>query len=215
MSTLALTLAPPKERRIPHVLVMAGLAVGGSLLMGGLAQWTIKLPFTPVPITGQTLGVLLIGMALGPFWGTTSMLLYLAQGALGMNVFAEHASGTGWLFQMNADFASGGYLWSYPVAALAVGWLARRGWDRSLRGAISAMFIGEVIIYSFGIPWLMQATGVGIEKTLEWGLYPFVIGDALKLLLAASILPAAWKLTGRADEDDPASGAGTERKRIE
>jgi biotin transport system substrate-specific component len=203
MSSLALTLAPSKERRVPHVLVMAGLAIAGSLLMGGLAQWTIKLPFTPVPITGQTLGVLLIGMALGPFWGTTSMLLYLAQGALGMHFFAEGAHGTGWLFQINATFASGGYLWSYPLAAFVVGWLAKRGWDRSLRGSISAMFIGEVIIYAVGIPWLMKATGVPLEKSLEWGLYPFIIGDVLKLLLAACVLPAAWKLTGRGEDDGP------------
>ena len=197
MTTLVQALAPPKERTVPHVAVMAGLAVAGALLMGGLAQWTIKLPFTPVPITGQTLGLLLIGASLGPLWGTISMLLYLSLGGVGLHFFA--AGGHGWE-TLGLSTASGGYLWSYPVAAFVVGWLCSRGWDRTLRGSISAMFIGEMIIYAFGIPWLMASLQIPLEEALQLGLYPFIIGDTLKLLVAAGLLPLAWKLTKRNDE---------------
>jgi peptide/nickel transport system permease protein len=110
-------------------------------------------------------------------------------------VFPE--SGYHGLFSPQAAFASAGYLWGFVVAASVVGALARRGWDRSLRSAISAMFVGEVILYAAGVPWLMAALDVPLQKALELGLYPFVIGDTIKLLLAAGLLPAAWHLLRR------------------
>lgn len=200
MSTLVQAIAPARERTRSHVAVMAALAVAGSVLMGGLAQWTIKLPFTPVPITGQTLGLLLIGAALGPLWGTISMLLYLIEGGLGLHFFAQGAHG--WATLTLATL-SGGYLWSYPVAALIVGWLADRGWDRTMRSSISAMLIGEIVVYAFGIPWLMASLHIPLDKALVLGLYPFIIGDTLKLFIAAGLLPAAWRLTGRGSDDEP------------
>jgi biotin transport system substrate-specific component len=195
VTTLALAVAPRTgvSRRAYQVV----LVVGGSLFMAGLAQISIKLPFTPVPISGQTLGALLIGASLGPALGGLSLLLYIVEGWIGLPFFAsgEHA-GPAVFFTPKAAFASAGYLWGFVLAAGAVGWLARRGWDRSLRSAISAFFLGEVVLYAVGIPWLMSALDVPLEKALELGLYPFVIGDTLKLLLAAGLLPTAWRLVG-------------------
>lgn len=193
MSTLALTLAPPRERASARLAFQAACAVGGSLLIAGLAQVAVLLPFTPVPVTGQTLGVLLVGAALGTGLGAITLCLYLVEGAIGLPFFAQGSSG---LALLGASSATGGYLWGFLAASALVGWLARRGWDRDLRGAIGAMFLGEVVIYAAGVPWLMAAIHVPLEKGLELGLYPFVVGDALKLLLAAVLLPGAWKLAG-------------------
>ena len=192
MTTFALAVAPPRARsnRIAYQVVLALL---GSWFVAGLAQISIKLPFTPVPITGQTLGVLLVGASLGPAFGVLSIGLYMVQGAAGLPFFAGGASG--WS-ALGAASVTGGYLWGFLLAALLVGWLAQRGWDRSFRSSIGLFFLGEIVIYAVGVPWLMRALGFRLEHALVLGLYPFVIGDALKLLLAASLLPVAWKLTG-------------------
>jgi biotin transport system substrate-specific component len=190
----ALAEAVPRPRgRAPALLVDAALVVAGSLLVAGLAQVSIKLPFTPVPITGQTLGVLLVGTALGWQRAGLSMALYLAEGAVGLPFYAEGKSGMEVLGLLSA---TGGYLWGFLLAAVLVGWLANRGWDRSWRSALGAMFLGELVIYAVGIPWLMHAVDVGALKAFELGLYPFVIGDTIKLLLAAGILPTAWRMVG-------------------
>jgi biotin transport system substrate-specific component len=178
--------------------VVAGTVLAGSLVIAGLAQVSIRLPFTPVPITGQTLGVLLVGASLGPVLGPASVLLYLLEGAIGLPFYAEGRHGWSVLAQASA---TGGYLWGFVLAAAVVGWLAQRGWDRSIRSSIGAMFVGEVVLYAVGIPWLMAALDVPLERALELGLYPFVVGDTLKLLLAAGLLPTAWRLTrGRGGE---------------
>jgi biotin transport system substrate-specific component len=197
VTALALSVAP--RERTSRTAYQVAVVVAGSLLVAGLAQISVKLPFTPVPITGQTLGVLLVGASLGPGLGAVSLLLYMAEGAVGLPFFAGGESGYHGLFSPQAAFASAGYLWGFVVAAGVVGALARRGWDRSVRSAISAMFVGEVILYAAGVPWLMAAIDVPLEKGLELGLYPFVIGDTIKLLLAAGLLPAAWRLLGRGD----------------
>lgn len=176
-------------------MVIAGIVLAGSLVIAGLAQISIRLPFTPVPVTGQTLGVLLVGASLGPALGPASVLLYLLEGAIGLPFYAEGRHG--WEV-LGAASATGGYLWGFVLAAAVVGWLAQRGWDRSIRSSIGAMFVGEVVLYAVGIPWLMAALDVPLERALELGLYPFVIGDTLKLLLAAGLLPTAWRLIGRA-----------------
>jgi biotin transport system substrate-specific component len=194
VSTLVEALGPARSRTGARAAYNVALAVVGSLLIAGLAQVSIKLPFTPVPITGQTLGVLLVGAALGPGLGVATLLLYLVEGAVGLPFFAESKSG---LDVLRLSSATGGYLWGFVLAALVVGWLSRRGWDRSIRSSIGAMFIGEVLLYASGVPWLMAAFGLGLEEGLELGLYPFVIGDTLKLLLAAALLPGAWRLVGR------------------
>jgi biotin transport system substrate-specific component len=177
-----------------RVVVSTIAALAGSLLVAGLAQLSIRLPFTPVPITGQTLGVLLVGTSLGPAWGAGSMLLYLAEGAVGLPFYAEGNHGVSLL---RLSSATGGYLWGFVLAAAAVGWLARLGWDRSIRSSIGAMLLGEIVLYAAGVPWLMAALDLPLKKALEFGLYPFVIGDVLKLLMAAALLPGAWALVDK------------------
>jgi biotin transport system substrate-specific component len=201
MTTLALRLAPPRSRLGAHVAFGVGCAVAGSLLVAGLAQLTIHLPFTPVPITGQTLGVLLIGAAYGPALGGTTLCLYLLYAVIGLPVLAANADGsrdTGWaVLTMSEAGATGGYLLGFVAASALVGWLSRLGWDRSFRSSVSAMFLGEIVIYLVGIPWLMAALDVGAQKALTLGFYPFVIGDTIKLLAAAALLPGAWWAIGR------------------
>jgi biotin transport system substrate-specific component len=203
MTTLALAAAPPRARANTFVYQLA-LAVLGSVLLSGLAQLRIQLPFTPVPITGQTLGVLLIGASLGAAFGAVSIALYLCYAVLGLHVLAPNADGTyatGWEILTLAQF-TGGYLWGFLVAGALVGWLSRRGWDRTTSSAIGAMFLGSVVIYAVGVPWLLASVrrvdvAYSLKHALSDGLYPFVIGDTLKLLLAAGLLPLAWKLVGR------------------
>ncbi len=166
----------------------------GSAVMAGLAQLAFRLPFTPVPITGQTLGVLLVGASLGAWRGGAAMLLYLGEGAAGLPVFAEGQAGVHWL---TPAAPTGGYLWGFVVAAVVVGFLAQLGWDRSLGSAIGAMLVGEVVIFTFGVAWLGNLLGAPAEQAMQAGLYPFVVGEILKIMVAAALLPAAWRLAGR------------------
>jgi biotin transport system substrate-specific component len=193
MTVLVQALAP-RRRVAGNLAYAAAVVVGGSLFIAGMAQISIRLSVTPVPITGQTLAVLLVGGALGLELGVAAVLLYLAQGAIGLPFFAGGESGVSLL---GAASATGGYLWGFVAAAAVVGWLSRRGWDRSIRSSIAAMFLGEVVLYAIGVPWLVAALDVPLEKGLELGLYPFVIGDTIKLLVAAGVLPAAWRLVNR------------------
>jgi biotin transport system substrate-specific component len=186
----------------------AALVLAGSLLVAGLAQVSIRLPFTPVPITGQTLGVLLVGASLGWIRGGLALALYLAEIAIGLPFAAEAEAG---LDRLGMVTPSGGYLWGFLVAAMLMGWLANHGWDRRLRSSIGVMLLGSVVIYAVGIPWLhasptfaaLLGHAPSLQETLQAGLYPFVIGDILKLLLAAGLLPAAWRLTG---SESPSAG---------
>jgi biotin transport system substrate-specific component len=187
VATLIETVAPRRRTRA----FTAATVLAGSLVIAGLAQISIRLPFTPVPITGQTLGVLLVGASLGTALGAASVLLYLLEGAIGLPFYAEGKHG--WEV-LGAASATGGYLWGFVLAAAVVGWLSQRGWDRSIRSSIGAMLIGEIVLYAVGIPWLMGALDVPVERALALGLYPFVIGDTLKLLLAAGLLPTAWRI---------------------
>ena len=190
MTTLALALPPARAAERPGYRV--GVVIGGSLLVAALAQVQFHLPFTPIPVTGQTLGVLLVGAALGPELAVASILLYVAEGAAGLPFFAggDH----GWSV-LALSSPSGGYLWGFVAMGAVVGALARRGWDRTLRSSISAMLIGEIVLYAVGVPWLAAALGISVQRALALGLYPFVLGDVLKLLAAAGLLPAAWRLT--------------------
>ena len=187
-TTLALAASPTRVRSRTAWRVL--LAFAGSWLVALLAQIEIKLPFTPVPITGQTLGVLLVGASLGTGLGAASMLLYLAQGALGLPFFSGGGSGAEFL---RLSAVTGGYLWGFVAAAAVVGALAEREWDRSVRSSIGAMFLGEVVLYAVAIPWLMQALDVSLSRALELGLAPFVVGDTIKLLAAAGLLPLDWR----------------------
>jgi biotin transport system substrate-specific component len=187
-----------RARAETNLALDAVLVVLGSLLMGLVAQLSIKLPFTPVPVTGQTLGVLLIGGALGSVRGALSMLLYLVWGAVGLPFFAEGRSG---IELLAFSSATGGYLWGFVVAGYIVGLLAERKWDRGIGSSLGAMLVGEVIIFAFGVTWLSHALELSVRDALEAGLYPFVVGDVLKLAIAAGVLPAAWRALARAGDD--------------
>ena len=160
-----------------------------SLLTALSAQIAIPLPFTPVPITGQTFGVLLTGALLGPRLGAAAMLLYLLEGSAGLPFFAGGAGGAARLAG-----PTGGYLLSYPFAAALVGWLAVRGWDRRPLTMLAAMLLGSLVVFALGAGWLSHF--VGLSHAVTAGVLPFLPGDALKALLAAGLLPAGWKMLG-------------------
>jgi biotin transport system substrate-specific component len=204
MTTLALRFAPAASRGRSRLVFQVACAVAGAVLIAGLAQFTIYLPFTPVPITGQTFGVLLVGAAYGPALGAATIGLYLAAAVVGLPVLARNAEGghDAGVHVLGPAFASAGYLWGFLLAAALVGWLARQGWDRSFRSSVSAMFFGELVVYASGIPWLMHALGVDVQTALTYGLYPFVVGDTIKLLLAAGALPLAWGALRRFGPDE-------------
>ena len=165
------------------------LVTGAAALTGLAAQLALPLPFTPVPLSLQTFTVLLAAAALGPYRAGAAMLLYLAAGMAGVPWFAEQRSGVG--------FPSFGYLVGFILAAVIVGALARRGADRSLAGAAATMVLGNLVIYAIGVPYLALAIGVDLPTALGLGLTPFLLGDALKIVLATGLLPATWRLVGR------------------
>jgi biotin transport system substrate-specific component len=146
-----------------------------------------------VPITGQTFAVLLVGASLGAVRGAASLSLYFLLGIVGAPIYAHHDSGWNVITS-----ASGGYIVGFVVAAAVTGWLAERRWDRTFSSSIGAMLTGNVIIYLVGLVWLAVVLDTNLEKTLEYGLYPFVPGDIFKLYLAALALPLAWRGVGRA-----------------
>ena len=170
------------------VLVLAGIAV-----LAIAAK--IRVPMWPVPITMGTFAVLALGAAYGPRLGLMTILGYMGLGALGFDVFANSAgAATGVTYMLGS---TGGYLVGYVLATVALGVLARRGWDRSVLWMGLAMLIGNALIYLPGLAWLGQLYGWD-KPILVWGLTPFLVGDALKLVLAAMVLPVAWRLVGRA-----------------
>jgi biotin transport system substrate-specific component len=166
------------------------LILGGSLFVALCAKITIYLPFSPVPITGQTLAVLMVGALLGSQRGAACLLTYLLEGAAGLPVFA--VGETSGLARLMGP--TGGYLVGFVAAAYVSGLLAERGWDRRVGTTILALLIGNGTLYVLGILWL--AAFVGLERALPLGLYPFVPGDLLKLATAATLLPAGWRLLG-------------------
>ena len=197
MTALAQALPRPRSRG-GSLSVDAALVIAGSLFIAALAQVSIRLPFTPVPITGQTLGVLLVGTAFGWLLGGLTLALYLGEIAVGLPFAAEGEAG---LERLLLSTPSGGYLWGFLAAAVLMGWLATRGWDRSLRSSLGVMLLGNVVIFAFGIPWLAASLDVPVLEAFELGLYPFVVGDLLKLLVAAGLLPAAWNLVPQRRRD--------------
>jgi len=172
------------------------LVVAGAILVYLTARIAIPVPGSPVPITGQTFGVLVVSGALGFRRGAISVALYVLLGVIGLPFFAE---GKGGLTILTG--ATGGYLLGFIVAGAVVGRLAELGWDRQIVGSLAAMLIGSAIIYAFGLPWLMTVTAMTPADTVAKGLTPFLIGDALKLALAAGLFPAAWWFVGRRPDD--------------
>jgi biotin transport system substrate-specific component len=174
---------------VPGALVRdAFLVVGGACLVGLLAQLSIHLSFTPVPITGQTFGVLLCGTALGCRRGAAAMALYAVAGLAGVPWFAGHEHG-----YVGASF---GYVVGFVLCAGLCGYLAQRGADRSVLRSVPAMVAGEVVIYLVGVTWLAVSLHVGASEAISLGFVPFVAGDAIKAALAALVLPGAWKVVG-------------------
>jgi biotin transport system substrate-specific component len=182
---LASTVLPRKR------VVTVALVVAFTLFTAAAAQFRVNLPFTPVPITGQTFAVLLAGGVLGSRAGAASQALYW----LGGLVFPFYAGGEkGWEV---ATGATGGYLAGFIVAAWIVGLLAERGQDRTVASALPAFLTGTVIIYLVGVPWLAAVENVPWQQAFEWGATPFILGDLVKTALAGLLLPGAWTITRR------------------
>jgi biotin transport system substrate-specific component len=172
---------------VPNVAVRVTLQVAlGVTLLALLAQ--VRLAIGPVPLTGQTFGVLLLAGAYGMSLGTLTMLAYLGVGSAGLGVFAGGAGGL-------ATFSgtTAGYLVGFVLAALVVGLLAQRGWDRSFAAMAAAMGVGTVIVYLSGVTWLLVAFAPDLATALEWGVWPFVVGDVIKMLAAAALVPTVWR----------------------
>ena len=165
------------------------LVVGAAIFVGLLAQVNIHLGFTPVPITGQTLGVLLAGSALGWRRGSIAMALYVVAGIIGVPWYSGHAHG--WTA---ATGATGGYLLGFIAAAAVCGLLAQQGNDRKVVPAMGSMVVGNIVIYAFGVTWLAHYLHVSLSKAITLGATPFLLGDFIKIVIAALILPASWKL---------------------
>ncbi|SFB97535.1 biotin transporter BioY [Streptomyces aidingensis] len=167
----------------------AALVLGGAALTGVAAQFSVPVPGSPVPVSGQTFAVLLVGAAYGPVRAALSLLLYAAAGMAGMPWFAEGASG--W------SMPTLGYIIGFVVAAAVTGGLARRGGDRTVLRTAGTMAVGSLIIYAFGVPYLALDTGMSLTAAADAGMVPFLFGDALKAALAMGLLPVAWRLAGR------------------
>jgi biotin transport system substrate-specific component len=191
MSVLIASRPTIVDRLIPRSLTAdIALIVSGTALTAALAQ--LALPMWPVPVTGQTLAVLLVGAALGSVRGAISMGLYVVLGAIGLPIFT--AAKAGWTFGPTL-----GYLVGFIAAAAVIGFFAERNWDRKWFGVAVGFIAGNATIYAFGLPWLSIFLGaVGypndLTATISAGLAPFVIGDAIKIALASTLLPGAWVL---------------------
>lgn len=163
------------------------ILIAFNLLLVACSYLAINLPFSPVPITGQTFGILLIAMTLGRVRGVSVVLAYLLEGAVGLPVFAGGSAGL-----IKFVGPTGGYLIGFLATAYLVGWMADNGWDKSYLKSITAMTIGTIVIFVFGLVWL--AKFIPSEGLLAAGLYPFVPGALIKIILASVILPTTWKL---------------------
>lgn len=173
-------------------LTNVALVVFGSVLIALLAQVRVMLPFSPVPFTGQTLGVLLVAAVLGWKRGVGSLVLYLGEGMLGLPVFAGGAAGLAYL-----GGPTGGYLFGFVIAAGLVGWLAERGWDRHWSRVALMFVLGMLVVYACGTSYL--ALFLGLRQAVTMGILPFLLTDVLKAGLAAIVLPWAWKLLRTAE----------------
>lgn len=182
-------LLPATSTRLGAQARDLALVAGGAALTGVAAQLSVNVPGSPVPVTGQTFAALLVGTALGARRGVASLVLYLLAGMAGMPWFAEGTSG--WAT------ASFGYVLGFVLAAGVTGALARRGADRTPVNTAVTMVVGSLAIYAVGVPYLALSLHVSLARAAELGLYPYLVGDALKAAFAAGALPLAWKLLGR------------------
>ena len=183
------------------VLTNAAYVVGGVALIAGAAQ--IQIPMWPVPMTGQTFAILLVGASFGMVRALITTVLYLALAVAGLPILAAQTTDSGATFHTTGlavfGLATFGYLVGFILAAVALGWLAERQWDRKVLKAILGFIIAEIIIYAVGLPWLgLFLSRVGdpnpVADTFTFGLMPFIVGDLVKALAAGALLPLAWKL---------------------
>jgi biotin transport system substrate-specific component len=195
--TIADFLVPVRvgERVSPRIRDLGLVLAGTALLVLG-SRLSIPLPGNPVPITLQTLAVLLVGGALGLRRGAMSAGLFVLLGVVGVPVFAESKHGVDVILG-----ATGGYIVGFIVAAALVGRLAELGWDRHIGGSIGMNLIGSAVIYAIGVPWLAAVLHVSIADAIGLGLVPFLLGDVIKLVVAAVSFPAAWWVVGRRPSD--------------
>ncbi|MEU4587035.1 biotin transporter BioY [Kitasatospora aureofaciens] len=182
-------LLPTASTRLGAQARDLALVAGGAALTGVAAQLSVNIPGSPVPVTGQTFAALLVGTALGARRGVASLALYLLAGMAGLPWFAEGTSG--WAMP------SLGYVLGFVLAAALTGALARRGADRTPVNTAVTMVLGSLAIYAVGVPYLALSLHVSLARAAELGLYPYLVGDALKAAFAGGALPLAWKLLGR------------------
>ena len=181
------------DRVFPRSLAVdSALVLGGAALTAALAQ--VAVPLWPVPVTGQTLAVLLVGASLGAVRSALSMIVYAVAGAVGLPVFADHSAGASVLIG-----PTGGYILGFVLAAALTGALAQRRWERRLLGGMLAFVAGSAVVFLVGLPWLKLSLGLTWGQTLQSGLYPFIIGGIIKAVIAALALRGAWSLVERAD----------------
>ena len=207
-ATLVDVIFPPTQAdsRVATVARDVVLVLGFTGFVILCAQVVIRLPFTPVPITGQTFAVLITGGALGVWRGVSALSLYMLLGIFGAQVYAPNLDMTGQTIHfilpwegtgsLPWDLASGGYIVGFIFAAGAVGYMANRGWDRG-QWLIAGLLIGNAILYIPGLLWLAHFLDISFEKTLVFGLYPYIVGDLIKLYVASLALPSAWAIVKR------------------
>ena len=189
--------AAPQPRVLADVLPRVrardlALVVGAALLTALCAQISLPVPGSPVPITGQTFAVLLSGAALGAHRGAAAMSLYLVLGLVGLPVYADGTHGVQVVWR-----ATGGYLVGFILAGYVVGKLAEKRLDRTPLKALPLFMVGSLIIFGLGVPWLAVAANLTVPQAVSAGFTPFILGGVVKALLAAALLPAAWKLVSR------------------
>ncbi len=202
------------QRNLLMVLVGTAVMIAGAWISFDLPSFAIGDIYVPanpyVPVSLQTLSALVVGATLGFRRGVAATTLYLLLGCIGLPVFALNSQGTHESsFRHFASFAdghlvlgtTGGYLIGFVLAAGLLGRLAELGWDRRLRGSIAAMVLGLVVVFTLGMTWLSMAASLDLRQTLQYGLWPFLPGEALKLVIAAGILPIGWRLVERRDHD--------------
>lgn len=195
MTAISLAIGRPTlaDRLFTRGMVMdIVLVAAGAALTAIAAQ--IQIPLWPVPVTGQTLAVLLVGSSLGALRGALSMVLYVILGIVGLPVFSDAASGIPVILG-----PTGGYIIGFVFAAAFTGWIAQRSWDRKILRSILAFLGGTVVTFAIGLPWLAFTLGLNVEQVLTGGLYPFIIGGVVKMLIAAGVITLGWKHVERED----------------
>jgi biotin transport system substrate-specific component len=175
------------------VVTSTALVVAGAGLVGIAAQVTV--PLWPVPITGQTLAVLVVGAVLGSVRGALALTLYAVAGVVGVPWFSESSSG--WSVVAGP---TGGYVLGFIAAAALAGWTAERRWDRTPLRAVPALALASALPFAVGLPWLAVVLGLDLQQTLEAGLYPFLVGGVVKAIVAGAVLPILWRIVRRTDD---------------